>query len=227
MTLQGAIDSGELRGAPADAAACGEPREGGAAGEPAASTTSGGLDGVPGPEPAVSTGAAACSDAAGALTGSAVSSSSAAHDSAADSPGGARSASAAGADAVAPVNMQLLLACAVEIASAMAYLHARGITHNDLNCSNVLLATDPDDPRGFKCKVRAAQLTLWHCMASTCHMRLAARQHDMHCLEISSVAASVAAELRSWTSLKAGEHPFAELASGGGHRWQTLASAGA
>ncbi len=56
--------------------------------------------------------------------------------------------------AAALPDMGKLLACAVEVASALAYLHARGILHGDLTCNNVLLLEDVDDSRGFTTKVR-------------------------------------------------------------------------
>lgn len=148
--LQDAIESGWLRAPPPNPAARKTPQTRAAAETQAAST-----------EVGASADVAAYSDAAQTTAGNADGPDAAAHSAAAVSSDDASSGGGAGADAAAAGNMQLTLACAVEIASAMAYLHDHGITHNDLTCRNVLLCTDPDDPRGFKTKVGAVHLAHW------------------------------------------------------------------
>lgn len=41
-----------------------------------------------------------------------------------------------------------------DIAAAVAFLHSHSVLHGDLSATNVLLASDPDDLRGFVAKVR-------------------------------------------------------------------------
>lgn len=50
-------------------------------------------------------------------------------------------------------NMAHVLLTALDIASAMQYLHFKGIIHGDLKAQNCLLMSDPTDARGFVCKV--------------------------------------------------------------------------
>lgn len=50
--------------------------------------------------------------------------------------------------------MSSILQTALEIASAMNYLHSFRIIHGDLKPGNVLLKSDGSQPRGFICKVR-------------------------------------------------------------------------
>lgn len=49
--------------------------------------------------------------------------------------------------------MSFVAKTALEIASAMNYLHSLRIIHGDLKCGNVLLKSNGSDPRGFICKV--------------------------------------------------------------------------
>ena len=49
--------------------------------------------------------------------------------------------------------MGYMLTAAADIASGMAFLHARGIVHGDLTGGNVLLATDPSSRNGVVAKV--------------------------------------------------------------------------
>ncbi|KAL4448504.1 hypothetical protein ABPG75_005723 [Micractinium tetrahymenae] len=56
----------------------------------------------------------------------------------------------------APPDMRAVLLACWEVASALAYLHARGVIHRDLTGNNVLLdAAEPTaaDPRGWVCRV--------------------------------------------------------------------------
>jgi serine/threonine protein kinase len=50
-------------------------------------------------------------------------------------------------------NLDVVLAVAAQIASAMAYLHSRNVVHGDLCGSNVMLTTDKSKPAGFTSKV--------------------------------------------------------------------------
>lgn len=46
-----------------------------------------------------------------------------------------------------------IILTALDVARALTYLHDRKIIHGDLKAQNVLLKSDPDDRRGFSCKV--------------------------------------------------------------------------
>ena len=50
-------------------------------------------------------------------------------------------------------DMHAVLLTALDICRGMVYLSGRKIVHGDLNCNNVLLKTQADDPRGFIVKV--------------------------------------------------------------------------
>ena len=50
-------------------------------------------------------------------------------------------------------NLPVVLAVAAEIASAMAYLHSRGVVHGDLCGSNVMVTADKGKSSGFTAKV--------------------------------------------------------------------------
>lgn len=41
----------------------------------------------------------------------------------------------------------------MDIARGLAHLHERNVRHSDLKCSNVLLNSSAQDPRGFNCKI--------------------------------------------------------------------------
>lgn len=45
------------------------------------------------------------------------------------------------------------LRCLLDISNALAYLHGMGVMHGDLTCSNAMLVSDEQDPRGFHVKV--------------------------------------------------------------------------
>jgi serine/threonine protein kinase len=49
---------------------------------------------------------------------------------------------------------------ALDVARAMAHLHAHNILHSDLKARNVLLRSDMHDPRGFTAKVADFGLSL-------------------------------------------------------------------
>ena len=51
-------------------------------------------------------------------------------------------------------NWATLLTTAAEIASGMAFLHARGVVHGDLSGGNILLTSCASNPHGFSAKVR-------------------------------------------------------------------------
>jgi serine/threonine protein kinase len=55
--------------------------------------------------------------------------------------------------AAAPPALAAVAATAAEVAAALAHLHAAGILHGDLNGGNVLLASSPEDPRGWVARV--------------------------------------------------------------------------
>ncbi|KAL3144130.1 hypothetical protein ABBQ32_003920 [Trebouxia sp. C0010 RCD-2024] len=50
-------------------------------------------------------------------------------------------------------DLESIIITAIEIASAMAYLHGLDILHGDLSGNNILLACNSDDERGFTAKV--------------------------------------------------------------------------
>lgn len=52
-----------------------------------------------------------------------------------------------------PPHLPTLLRTAADIASALGFLHSRGIIHGDLTYNNVLLQSNNEDPRGFIAKV--------------------------------------------------------------------------
>lgn len=56
-----------------------------------------------------------------------------------------------------------------DIASALAYLHARGTLHGDLTGNNCLLDASPEDPRGFVAKVSAGPAVYHRCQTSGWH----------------------------------------------------------
>ena len=45
-------------------------------------------------------------------------------------------------------NLAALLSTAIDVATAMAFLHSRGIIHGDLSGGNVLLASSDASPHG-------------------------------------------------------------------------------
>jgi serine/threonine protein kinase len=52
-------------------------------------------------------------------------------------------------------DMPAVVTTALEVASAMAYLHSVDILHGDLTAGNILLVSDHEDPRGFAAKARS------------------------------------------------------------------------
>jgi serine/threonine protein kinase len=53
-----------------------------------------------------------------------------------------------------------VVATAIDVARAMAHLHARSILHSDLKARNVLLKSSPSDPKQFTAKVADFGLSL-------------------------------------------------------------------
>lgn len=50
-------------------------------------------------------------------------------------------------------NWGAIYRCLIDVAAGMGYLHQHGVVHGDLTARNVLLKTQPDDPRHFVCKI--------------------------------------------------------------------------
>lgn len=73
--------------------------------------------------------------------------------------GAALAASCGGAAAASPGPLHCLLLTARDVARGMAHLHRHAVIHGDLKPSNVLLKSDPNDPRGFVALVRQVRGT--------------------------------------------------------------------
>ncbi|CAL8465702.1 g5238 [Coccomyxa elongata] len=52
-----------------------------------------------------------------------------------------------------PANLPIVVATALGMASGLAFLHSQGLMHGDLSSGNVLLASSPDAPHGFRAKI--------------------------------------------------------------------------
>ena len=74
---------------------------------------------------------------------------------------------------------------ASDIASAIGYLHSRGIIHGDLSYNNVLLQTSDEDPRGFVGKV---------CDFGLAKLALETSMRTNHCGTISHMAPELLSE---------------------------------
>ena len=54
---------------------------------------------------------------------------------------------------IVPTRRPVPVSALQDIAEGMAFLHTHGILHADMSGNNILLASDPVDPRGFVAKV--------------------------------------------------------------------------
>ena len=55
-------------------------------------------------------------------------------------------------------SMAIILPTALEITSAMCYLHSCNVLHGDLSPGNILLANSDSAPHGFTAKVRSSRM---------------------------------------------------------------------
>ena len=75
---------------------------------------------------------------------------------------------------------------ALEIASALAYLHSLNILHGDLSGGNILLTSSNKDTRKFTCKVPLPSANARSGSAALCAMMLRVPDYRCKCVECRS-----------------------------------------
>ena len=76
---------------------------------------------------------------------------------------------------------------ALEIASALAYLHSLNILHGDLSGGNILLTSSNKDTRKFTCKVLLASASAGSGRAALCAMMLHVSDTRRQCIECGDI----------------------------------------